>query len=128
MLLVNAFRLWVACRNTSNPHQICGEDKLGVDIVTDSASPWYAYQPMPPIIIAQQECIVYTKLLRPLSRAVLGRLQALVLANKKKYWLTIYLTTFILLHSCSMITRRDAEYARQISLQVSVFQDLVFRL
>lgn len=117
MLLVNALRLWVACRNTSNPHRICGEDKLGVGIVTDEKSPWFNYQPMPPIIIAQKECIVYTKLLRPLSKAVLNQLQALVLTNEKKYWLTIYLTIFILLHNCSMITRRDAEYARQISLQ-----------
>lgn len=119
MLLVNTFRLWVACRNTSNPQRISGDDKLGVDTVDDPASPWYHYQPMPPIIIAQNECIVYTKLLRPMSVLVLKILQKFVGAKEKKYWLTIYLTTFVLLHSCSMITKRDAEYARQISARVS---------
>lgn len=116
---MSVLRLWVACRNTSNPHKISGKEKLGVGRVDDPASPWYEHQPMPPIIIAQNECIFYTKLLRPLSREVLTQLQALVLANKKKHWFTIFLTIFILLHSCSMITRRDAEYARQISLSVS---------
>lgn len=119
MLLLNALRLWVGCRCTSNPHRVSGSDHLDVGVVTDPASPWYAYQPMPPILIAQNEWIIYTKLLRPLSKQVLDQLQTMVIGNKKQHWFTIYLTTFILLHSCSMITRRDAEYARQISLPVS---------
>ena len=75
---------------------------------------------MPPVIMAQNECIFYTKLLRPTSREVLSKLHELIRANDKKNWLTIYLATFILLHSCSMTTRRDWEYARQISLPVSL--------
>lgn len=124
-MLWNALRLWTACRNTSNPHRISGYEKLDVDPVTDHASPWYGHQPMPPIIIAQKECIVYTKILRPLSKAVLKLLHTMITANQKKYWLTIYLTIFILLHSCSMLTRRDADYARQISLPVGEPRSLV---
>ena len=103
---------------TSHPERICGEDRLGIGKVTDPASMWYKYLPIPPIIVAQMECIVYTRLLRPLSKAVLSQLHQLIYANKKHFWFTIYLTTFLLLHSCSMITRRDTEYARQISLSV----------
>jgi hypothetical protein len=73
---------------------------------------------MPPIMIAQKELVIYTKFLKPLSKTVLAELQELIYANERKYWFTIYLILFILLHSCSMITRRDEEYARQINLKV----------
>ena len=105
-LLLNAPRLRLTCRSTGNPHRISGDDKLDI---TDTADPWYKHQPMPPIIIAQNECIVYTKRPRPLSKAVLTQLQTLVLANEKKHRFAIYLTAFIVLHSCSMITSRDVE-------------------
>jgi len=73
---------------------------------------------MPPIMIAQKELVIYMEFLKPLSKTVLAELQELIYANQRKYWFTIYLTLFILLHSCSMITRRDEEYARQINLKV----------
>ena len=69
-------------------------------------------------MIAQKELVIYVEFLRPLSKIVLAELQELIYANERKYWFTIYLVLFILLHSCSMITRRDEEYARQINLKV----------
>ena len=69
-------------------------------------------------MIAQKELVIYVEFLRPLSKIVLAELQELIYANERKYWFTIYLTLFILLHSCSMITRRDEEYAQQINLKV----------
>ncbi|KAI1506264.1 hypothetical protein F5X99DRAFT_415506 [Biscogniauxia marginata] len=116
-LLRNTFRLWVGCRKTSNPHHIYGNDKLGGDVVEDPDSLFYKVVPMPVIMIAQMECIMYTRVLRPLTKLVLRHLNDLVRKNKKRYWLTIYLTMFILLHSCSMLTRRDWETARQYDLR-----------
>lgn len=118
-LLANAFRFWVACRKTSNPHHIYGQDKLGGELVDDPLSMFHNVVPMPVIMIAQMECIMYTRVLRPTHRKVLAQLNELVKANKREYWLTIYLTMFILLHSCAMISRRDWETARQYNLQVS---------
>ncbi|KAI0115733.1 hypothetical protein GGR51DRAFT_546078 [Nemania sp. FL0031] len=116
-LLQDAFRLWVGCRKTSNPHHIYGENKLGADVVDDPTSMFYNVVPMPVIMIAQMECIMYTRVLRPMTKRVLRMLNDLVRRNKKRYWMTIYLTIFILLHSNSMITRRDWETARQYNLQ-----------
>ncbi|KAI0139132.1 hypothetical protein F4776DRAFT_654250 [Hypoxylon sp. NC0597] len=116
-LLENLFRLWVAIYKTSNVHHIYGDDKLGADLVSDSESPWFNLVPMPAVIIAQKECIIYTKIFRPLSKKILRDLQDLVTSKKRQYWLTIYLTLFILMHSCSMITRRDEETARQYGLR-----------
>ncbi|KAI1489816.1 hypothetical protein F5X96DRAFT_591589 [Biscogniauxia mediterranea] len=116
-LLANTFRLWVGCRKTSNPHRICGNDKLGGEIVNDPDSLFHNVVPMPVIMISQMECIMYTTNLRPMSKQVLHDLNVMVRQNKRKYWLTIYLTMFILLHSCSLITRRDWETARQYDMR-----------
>lgn len=75
--------------------------------------------PKPPVMSAQFQAITYTKILRPLNKIVLDQLHALTIANKRRNWFTIYLTLFVLLHSCAMLTRRNEEYARQILLKVS---------
>lgn len=118
-LLTNTFRFWVACRMTSHPHHIYGAEKLGGQLVNDPASIYHNKVPMPNIIIAQKECIIYSRVLRPMQKKLLQELTELVNDNKPKYWLTIYLTMFILLHSCSMITRRDWETARLYDNSVS---------
>jgi hypothetical protein len=86
--------------------------------VDDPSSRFHAMVPMPGIMIAQMECIMYTRILRPLSNRVLSVLKDLVTENKREHWLTIYLTLFILLHSCAMLTRRDFETAREFGLGV----------
>lgn len=108
----------MACRKTSNSEHICGSEKLGGETVDDRNSPYYLRVPMPKIMIAQMECIIYTKILRPMSKKVLTDLHSLVMQNKREYWFTIYLTTFILMHSCSMLTKRDEETAQKYNLQV----------
>ena len=86
----------------------------------DPSSVFHGRVPMPVIMIAQMECILYTKVLRPVHKKLLDQLNFLVKENKKEYWLTIYLTAFILLHSCAMISRRDWETARQYNLKVGL--------
>jgi len=118
-MLANALRLWSAARKTSNSEWLCGSETLGTLEVTDPSSPYFERRPIPPLINAQFQVISYSTLLRPLRKAVLDQLQAFITTFKRKHWLTIYLTMFILLHSCSLITRRNAQYARQLSLTVS---------
>ncbi|KAK3349052.1 hypothetical protein B0T25DRAFT_458000 [Lasiosphaeria hispida] len=115
-LLSNTFRLWVTCRLISNPVHICGEDKLGGHAIYSPDSLHNGKVPMPMVMTAQFECINYTTFLRPLSKAVLKQLNELVLAKKREYWLTIYFSMFILLHSCAMMTKRDAETAAQYDM------------
>ena len=117
-LMSNVFRLWVVCRLTSNPVFIYGPETLGGTPITDPESKYFGRVPMPKIMTAQFECIEYTKFLRPWSKAVLKQLNDLVLAKKREYWFTIYLALFVLLHSCSMVTRRDAETARKWGMRV----------
>lgn len=103
---------------TSHPEWICGGDRIG-SLVTDPSSPYYNTFPIPPVMNAQLEVIMYSTLLRPLRERVLTGLETLLRQNERRNWLTIYFTMFILLHSCSLTTRRDEEFARRIDFSVS---------
>lgn len=103
---------------TSNPEWICGGDFIG-SVVVDSCSPYNNMVPIPPVMNAQLEIIMYSTLLRPLRDQVLTGLETLLKENLRRNWLTIYLTLFILLHSCSLTTRRDEQFARRMELTVS---------
>ncbi|KAL4787661.1 hypothetical protein BJX76DRAFT_345352 [Aspergillus varians] len=117
-LIEDCLKFWVGCRKISNPeHILYSYETLGGTPVDDPSSPFHAMVPMPGIMIAQMECIMYTRVLRPLCNRVLSGLKDLITENKREHWLTIYLTLFILLHSCAMLTRRDWETAREYSLQ-----------
>lgn len=116
--MANSFRFWVGCRKTSHPEHICGKDKLGGQAVDDPLSPYHNVVPIPAVMVAQMECILYTTVLRPMQKRLLEQLSQLVTNNKREHWLTIYLTMFVLLHSCSLLSRRDWEYARQCKLSV----------
>lgn len=72
-----------------------------------------------PVFSAQLEVIMTSKLLLPARKDVLKRLKDLVQANDQSSWLTIYLTVFILLHSCAMLTAEDNKKARKQGLEVS---------
>ncbi|KAL4919312.1 hypothetical protein BDW62DRAFT_216989 [Aspergillus aurantiobrunneus] len=123
-LIEDCLKFWVGCRKISNPEHIYSYETLGGTPVNDPNSPFHAMVPMPGIMIAQMECIMYTRVLRPLSSRVLSGLKDLIMENKREHWLTIYLTLFILLHSCAMLTRRDWETAREYALQ-DVYANLV---
>jgi hypothetical protein len=111
----------MASRKTSFPEKIQDGETLGLERIVDPTYLQFNTRPIPALMVAQLELITFSVLLKPLSKAVLNELQTMIMANKKKHWLTIYLTTFLLLHNCAMMTRRDEEYARQIVLEVCLF-------
>ncbi|KAF5626713.1 uncharacterized protein FTJAE_9570 [Fusarium tjaetaba] len=114
ILLFTTIRLWVQCRISSNPEHIVGNDKLGTEPIADPSSPYYGTVPIPPVLEAQLDCIYFTKFLRPLSKQVLQSLMKLIESKQRNYWYTIYLVLFMLLHSCSMTTKRDKEFAASV--------------
>ena len=99
------------------PENICSEEKVGT-IVEDRSSPYFGTVPVAPVICAQLEVIIFSTLQRPLMDSVLKQLQNMIIMNDRQNWFTVYLTLFLLLHSCSMTTKRDEEYARQMLIKV----------
>ena len=73
---------------------------------------------LPPVLNAQMEVIVTEKMLLPLKKAVLKGLETLLKENKRELWFTIYLSIFILLHSCALLTAADMKRARKYGMQV----------
>jgi len=57
------------------------------------------------------------KILIPLRKRVLETFQKLVLANKPRSWLTMYLITFMFLHSCATLSAENYRNARQQGLR-----------
>jgi hypothetical protein len=75
--------------------------------------------PLPPVMIQQLDMILTVGILEPLHKRVLEDFQKIVLANNPKSWLTIYLVTFLSLHSCARITNENYRNARKHGLLVS---------
>ncbi|CAH0045779.1 unnamed protein product [Clonostachys solani] len=113
--LITIFRFWVACRITSNPSQIIGEETLGLDPINDRSSKMHGKVPLPPIITPQEQVIIYSGFLIPLSQKIVYLLGQFLKDTNPKVRYTSYLGLFMILHSCSMLTRRNKEYARQIN-------------
>jgi hypothetical protein len=113
--------LWVSIRITTRSTRICGEDTLGMSSdILDETSPFPGKIPIPPVMGAQIELILFQGIQIPLRKSILDKLQDLILSNKLNTWFTRYLCLFILLHNCAMITDYDASYARRYTPEVSI--------
>lgn len=106
------FRLWAAIRRTATTEHIVGEDTLDmVPYTLDRTCPFLGKVPLPPVLIQQLDIVLILGILNPLRREVLTDFQKIVVANKPKSWMTIYLITFMLLHSCATLSAENYENA-----------------
>ena len=118
-LLQEVFQLWIAVRMESQSERICGPETLGMEPqVFDQDVNTFGTNSITPIMSAQIELITTTKILQPLKRSILRRLQNLIKANRFGNWLPIYLCLFILLHSCSILTNDEHRAAKKYGLEV----------
>jgi len=95
-----------------------GEDTL--DMVPESKDrsyPLFGKVPLPPVMIQQLDMILTLGILEPLRKRVLEDFQKLVVANKPKSWMTIYLITFMFLHSCAALSEENFRNARKHGLR-----------
>jgi len=113
-LLQNYMTLWTAVRRTATLEHIVGQDTLGMDpVADDKSSPLLGKVPLPPVMIQQLDIILTEGMLRPLQKTILDDLQRLILSNNPKSWMTMYLITFMSLHSCSSLVAENYRNARR---------------
>jgi hypothetical protein len=118
-LLSKVLCLWFAIRHTTASEYLCGPETLGMTPEQkDRSYPLFGKIPIAPVMGAQLELIMTLDILRPLRRQVLNQLQKMMAANKRKSWFTIYLSCFILLHSCSLATAWHYKYSRRNGVKV----------
>jgi hypothetical protein len=79
----------------------------------DKASSNFGKIPVPPVMNVQLDLMMSSIVIHPLHQAILAQLQNLIHANKTSSWFTIYLCSFILLHSCSIFTAFENGYAKK---------------
>lgn len=119
-LLQDVFQLWVAIRMELQPERIVGEETLGMEPqLFDPDVSSYGTNSIPPIMSAQVELMTTARILQPLKKAVLQRLQRLIKANGLRCWFSIYLYLFVLLHSCSVLTADEHKQARKQGMKVT---------
>lgn len=116
--MVNFFRLWVAIRRTATTEHIVGDETLDMERETvDRSYPLFGKVPLPPVMIQQLDMILTLGILQPLRKKVLEDFQTIVVANKPKSWTTIYLITFMFLHSCALLSAENYKNARKHGLR-----------
>lgn len=102
----------------SQPQEIVGEEKLGMpQAVTSLSSPWRLGYPTPPVMAAQLECIIGSQFLKPFSQDVRQLLDNIFKKQQREVWLGVYLTTFMMLHNCGTLTKREEDLATQLDLE-----------
>lgn len=84
----------------------------------DDEAPSYGKVLMPPVMSAQLEMIATSEVLEPLKKEVLQSLWRLIEKGKPESWFAIYLCSFILLHSCAMLTDFEKRQAIKYGLKV----------
>jgi hypothetical protein len=85
----------------------------------DRSFPLFGKVPLPPVMIQQLDMILTLGILQPLREKFLKDFQKLVLSNKPNTWLTVYLITFMSLHSCAAVSDENYKNARKHGLKVS---------
>jgi len=110
-LLRSVLRLWVASRMESKQERICGTEFLDMEAqYSDPDASNYGNFLVPPVLQAQIELLTTASILLPEKDNILKGLENFMKPNQPKNWFTVYLTLFILLHSCSLLTQ--AEFKR----------------
>jgi len=112
-------KLWVAVRRTATLEQIVSADKLDmVPETEDKSYPLLGKVPLPPVMIQQLDIILTVGVLLPLQKQVLEDMQKLVTSNNPRTWMTMYLITFMSLHSAASLSAENYRNARRQGFRV----------
>ncbi len=117
----NFFRFWFAVRRAATTEHLVGDETLNMTPEeSDKSFPLFGKIPLPPVMIQQLDMILTLGILVPLQKQVLEDLQKIMMNNKPKSWLTIYVTVFICLHGCALTTAENYRNARKHGLKVII--------
>lgn len=81
--------------------------------VDDQSYPLYGRVSTPRMIVAQNDSIYGGEVIPPLRKRVLKHLDNHLKANKPRNWFTLYLVTFLFLHSASMTSADRRRHGKE---------------
>jgi hypothetical protein len=97
-MINESIRISIMTRLYCKSFGIAGEDLLGIDMVTDEASPYFGRVPIPPILDAQIDEIWRTNMTKR-KKKMLSMLKSRILNSKLHEWFETFLTIFIILNN-----------------------------
>jgi hypothetical protein len=99
----------------SKQERICSEETLEMLPQThDDQAENFDKICLPPVMQAQVEIITTSAILLPMQKEILKHLSDLVKAKDRPVrWFTLYLSMFLLLHSCALLTKAQHRRARR---------------
>jgi len=110
----------------SRSEYIIGDECLGMEPQLDDQNYHnYGKYLVPPVLSAQIELMATSTLLHPFRKEVLCVLQDFMINKKKPCWFSIFLSLFILLHSCAMLTEFERRLAVKWGHEVSLLSVLI---
>ncbi|RSL73682.1 hypothetical protein CEP54_000205 [Fusarium duplospermum] len=112
-IMINLFTLWCAIRHTTGSFYIEGEETLGMLPETEDRSyPLLGKVSVPRMIVAQFDTLNYVWVLERYKNKLLRDVDWLLLQNKSRWWLTLYIIVFILLREASWVSLDRYRHAR----------------
>lgn len=96
-------RLWAANRLLMKGWEICGYERLGMDIVGRMESPLYGSIPVPRVLQNQLDHFLEAEIVKT-ERYLLKNLQKVIRASNRSAWVITFLGIAIMLH----VMERDA--------------------
>lgn len=114
-LLGVAFRLWTSVRLSTMPAYVVGKETLGLD--RDIHEGFTGMVSVPPDLGAQLELTLLHYIEGTLRKDLMNRLQSMMYRYKKRTWLVIYLVTFMLLHSTTLLVGHTTNNAPGLGLK-----------
>ena len=98
-----ALRLWATSRLLMKGWEICGHERLGMDIVGRLESPLYGSIPVPRVLQNQFDHLIEAEIVKT-ERYLLKNLQRVIRASNRSAWVITFLGIAIILH----VMERDA--------------------
>jgi len=117
----NVLRMCFMVRFSCGSCFLEGDDTLGIPAISDQGQLLHGKVPYPPIANDQLCVLSSVKILAPLQKAITEALDKLIQSNRPQYWTTIFLSVFILLHNCSVLTWDRYRHALKHAVKVRSF-------
>lgn len=95
-MLKGALDIAILSRLISKSFNLIGTETFGLSPVTDPESPYYRRIPLPPFLDAQLDDLMMRKMKKIQKKTLVELKDTMLGSNKRKDWLMIFLTTFVL--------------------------------
>ena len=116
--------MWAGSKLCNHKRTFDGTETLGLEAITDPASPIYMGIPIPPVLDHQCDTIII-EWMKDLGSQLITLLWRKVSRRKRQDWFEVFLTGFVLINSIEDIYGLQKEYIRMYSNTMASIPTLI---